>query len=194
MCGLSENETGTVLLPNVPKELEQIQDITGGTILLNSNFTNENVKKSLTADDFSIVHLATHGWFGDKSNDILLESFGGEITMEALGKMMSISRFRKNNVSLLTISACDSGIGDERAAMGLGGLALRSGVESAVVTLWSINDEAASDVITGFYKHLMHGNLSKAKALQQSQINMIHSENFNHPAYWSSFLLVGDWM
>jgi len=194
LCGLSENENGIVILPNVPDELNELKKITNGTILLNNDFTGEKLKETLKADDYSIVHLATHGWFGDDSNDILLETFGGEMTMKTLESLISIGRFRKNRVSLLTISACDSGIGDERAAMGLGGLALRSGAESAVVTLWSISDKAASELFTDFYYNLTQKNQPKAKALQESHIRMINSKNFNHPAYWSTFLLVGDWL
>lgn len=194
LCGLSENKNGAVILPNVPDELAQLQKITGGTVLLNQDFTDQNLKETLRADDYSIVHLATHGWVGDESNDIHLETYGGEMRMKTLESLISIGRFRKNRVSLLTISACDSGMGDERAAMGLGGLALRAGAESAVVTLWSISDDAAADLFADFYDNLTRKNLPKAKALQAAYIRMIHSKTHSHPAYWASFLLVGDWM
>ncbi len=122
-----------------------------------------------------------------------METFDGEISMENLENLIKLGRFRKNKVDLLTLSACDSGVGDERAAMGLGGIALKAGVKSSLATLWYINDQAATKVVTVFYSHYGKKGISKARALQKAHIAMIKSEKFNHPAYWAPFLLIGDW-
>ncbi len=193
LCGLSKNKAGNTILPGVSDELTQIREMFGGNILLNNRFTYENLRDELNKDDFSIIHLATHGYMGGVRRDIFMETFDGEISMENLENLIKLGRFRNNKVDLLTLSACDSGVGDERAAMGLGGVALKAGVKSSLATLWYINDQAATKVVTVFYSHYGKEGISKARALQKAHITMIKSEKFNHPAYWAPFLLIGDW-
>ena len=85
-------------------------------------------------------------------------------------------------------------MGDERAALGLAGIALKAGARSAVATLWAISDEATALLVPRFYTHLAATENSKAKALQRAQQEMLAGRQFAHPAYWGPFLLVGNWL
>lgn len=97
-------------------------------------------------------------------------------------------------MELLTLSACQTATGDDRAALGLAGLALKAGARSAVASLWFINDQASGALVMDFYRALASGRLSKAKALQAAQRAMIADPLLGHPAYWAPFLLIGNWL
>ncbi|MCP4106883.1 MAG: CHAT domain-containing protein, partial [Desulfobacteraceae bacterium] len=122
-----------------------------------------------------------------------LLTYDGKLTINGLEKLINIGRFRDEQVNLLTLSACDTAMGDELAALGLGGIALKAGVKSAIATLWHIDDKAASMVITEFYRGLGKPGQSKAEALQNAQKKLISNSEYNHPAYWSPFLMIGNW-
>ena len=73
------------------------------------------------------------------------------------------------------LSACATASGDEQAALGLAGVAVRAGARSAVGSLWAIPDEAAYQVVTGFYSALDAPNASKAKALRGAQLALLRA-------------------
>ena len=85
-------------------------------------------------------------------------------------------------------------VGDERSALGLGGVALKAGARSAIATLWSVSDKATCLTTTEFYRQLKKKRESKAKALQSAQLKMISHDRYYHPGYWSPFLLIGNWL
>ena len=92
------------------------------------------------------------------------------------------------------MSACQTGVGDDRAALGLAGVALKAGARSALATLWFINDEASAPLISEFYRQLRNPALSKAVALQRAQLKLLSERIYEHPAYWSPFLLLNNWL
>jgi CHAT domain-containing protein len=95
---------------------------------------------------------------------------------------------------LLTLSACQTAAGDDRAALGLAGVAVKSGARSALATLWAINDQASAMLVTEFYRQLLKENVSKAQALQRAQNALMQNVRYRHPGYWSPFLLIGNWL
>src|SRR6185369_13499234 len=85
--------------------------------------------------------------------------------------------------------------GDDRAALGLAGVAIKSGARSALATLWCVNDEAGSVLISEFYTQLRQNpSRSKAQALQAAQIKLIQDVRYRHPCYWSPYLIIGNWL
>ena len=83
-------------------------------------------------------------------------------------------------------------VGDDRAALGLAGVALQAGVRSALASLWYINDNKTPELVEEFYTSLRNPSITKAQALQKAQIKLI--EEGNHPAIWSPFILIGNWL
>jgi CHAT domain-containing protein len=122
-----------------------------------------------------------------------LVGYDQRISIEKLDNLLR-SRGKKQPVELLTLSACQTAAGDNRSALGIAGVAVRAGVESAVATLWYINDEATVPLIEEFYSQLRQPNITKAQALRKAQLKMIADENYNHPAVWSPFILIGNWL
>ena len=97
-------------------------------------------------------------------------------------------------IELLILSACETASGDSRAALGLAGFAVRAGARSTLATLWSVNDQAAAEIIGEFYKQLSDNKLSKAEALRQAQLTMLKNRWYKHPFYWSAYTLLGNWL
>ena len=78
-------------------------------------------------------------------------------------------------------------------SLGLGGVAVKTGVATAVASLWKVDDNAAAEIMTSFYQSLKNSRGKKAQSLRLAQISMIESDQFSHPSYWAPFLLMGAW-
>ena len=96
-------------------------------------------------------------------------------------------------IELLVLSACQTAKGDNRATLGLAGVAVRSGARSTLATLWSVQDQSTSQLIAEFYHLLTQSAMTKAEALRQAQLSLLNSDQYKHPYYWSAFVLVGNW-
>jgi len=202
LTGLSESRDGFSPLYGVSEELEGIKTFTDGKILQDKDFTRENLETELKRNIYPVIHIATHGRFGSNSDDTFLLTYNSRLTMADLEKLINIRRFRKERTELLTLSACQTALGDERAVMGLAGIALKAGVRSSLATLWNTDDNAASLMLREFYRGLRHSESSetsevrnsKAESLQHAQKALIAHRDYHHPFYWAAFLLTGDWL
>ncbi|MCP4699614.1 MAG: CHAT domain-containing protein [Gammaproteobacteria bacterium] len=193
--GLSESVQDFSALPNVPLEISKIKALYGhSTVLLDKEFSLKAVSKVLQASPYSIVHVASHGQFDRDPDKTFLLTYDNKLTIDRLERLLAISQFRNEPVELLTLSACQTATGDERAALGLAGVAIKAGARSALASLWFVNDEAASQLAIEFYRQLQNPDLSKAQALQNAQKKLLAQRMFRHPAYWSPFLLIGNWL
>lgn len=193
--GLSEGVQNFSPLPHVPYEIDQV----GGffenkAVFLDQSFSLANTQKSLKTTPHNIVHIASHGQFNRDPNKTFLLTYDSKLTMDRLEELLASTQHREEAVELLTLSACQTAVGDERAALGLAGVAIKAGARSALASLWFVNDESTSQLISEFYRQLQDPALSKAKALQKSQLKLIAHPQFRHPAYWAPFLLIGNWL
>ena len=193
MTGLSESVQGFPALPYVPLEMETIRRLYAGKLFLNSEFTTPLMREELERSPYSLVHIASHGEFSNNAAETYLLTWNERLTMDQLEQIMRIGRFRKTPVELLTLSACQSAAGNDRAALGLAGLSVKAGARSALATLWYINDQASADLVAEFYRQLSNPQVGKAKALQQAQLALQKESRYRHPCYWAPFLLVGNW-
>jgi len=194
LSGLSVARENFGPLPHVPEELRYVRETMGGMILQDRDYTLENLRNEFRSHDYSIIHIATHGKFGDSPQNSFLLAYNGRLTMDGLSKLVGIGRFRDRQTELLTLSACETASGNERAALGLAGVALKAGARSAIATLWRINDKATSLLISEFYRQLKTPGISKAKALQNAQKKFVARSSYDHPYYWAPFLLIGNWL
>ncbi len=191
--GVSESRHGFSPLPGVVEELLKIQNILGGKILRDEAFTLENMRNAFREKSYSVVHMATHGVFGKTAEDTYLLTHDDRLTMDRLERLIKMGEERGESVDLLTLSACQTAVGDERAAFGLAGVALKAGAESAVATLWLVNDAATNQLMTDFYSQLKKKMNTRAKALQTAQLHMLQGGAFDHPGFWAPFLMIGNW-
>jgi CHAT domain-containing protein len=91
-------------------------------------------------------------------------------------------------VELLVLSACQTAAGDDRAALGLAGVAIKAGARSALASLWFVNDQSTSALISEVYRQLRQSPpISKAQALQAAQIKLLTDRRYRHPCYWSPY-------
>jgi len=195
ISGLSEARQGFPPLPNVQKEIENIHTLIGGTILKDNTFTIENLKQELEYNACRIVHMASHGVFDSSAGESFLLTYDDKITMDSLAQMIQgVVYHGSPKIELLCLSACQTAKGDERAALGLGGIAVKAGVRSVIATLWPVVDESTSLLMKEFYNQLKNPDMSKTKALQSAQINILEGADYRHPFFWAPFLLIGNWL
>ena len=192
--GLSEGVQGFSPLPHVTTEISNLESLYGGEVFQNENFVTLRVERALNSRPFTVVHLATHAKFEADARSSYLLTYDGRLSMDQLENLIKLSRFREEPVELLTLSACDTAVGDERAALGLAGVAIKAGARSAVASLWLVNDQAASVLISKFYSELTTAEVSKAQALQRAQVAMINNRRYRFPVYWAPFLMIGNWL
>ena len=194
--GLSAAVQGFAALPSVPKEINQIENIIPNhDVLLDQAFVLQKFNQQVTATPYEIVHIASHGQFDRNPKQTFLLTYDDKLTMDKLQSLLSFSQIRQQPVALLTLSACQTAVGDERAALGLAGVAIKAGAESAIASLWFVDDESTSQLIVEFYRNLLNQpQWSRAKALQQAQQKLAATSAYRHPAYWAPFLLIGNWL
>jgi CHAT domain-containing protein/uncharacterized protein HemY len=180
-------------LPNVTKEITEVKSFFPESKgLLNTNFTRDRLEQELTETSYPIVHIATHGQFSSEPKDTFLITGDNEkLTIPELDRIIRSTATKNEPVNLITLTACQTAVGDERAALGLAGVAIQAGASSALASLWSISDQVTPTVVKDFYLGLQTENLSKAESLQKAQVALI--EQGVPPAFWSPFIIIGNW-
>ncbi|MDN5940836.1 MAG: CHAT domain-containing protein [Nitrospira sp.] len=193
--GITEAVQDFPALPHVSRELETIHRLYGGTSLLNKQFMMSRVEEELKTHPYSVMHIASHGQFQSDSNETFLLAYDGKMTMDRLEEYVGMLRFREEPLALITLSACETAAGDDRAALGLAGVAIKAGARSALASLWFLDDQASSQLVTEFYQQLHNDSMaSTAMALQRAQIKFLENPEYSHPAYWAAFLLLNNWL
>lgn len=197
--GISDPVQGFAPLDFVTNELKSIDHIYSGKVpeqtLLNQKFTLAALQTKLRDDQFSIIHIASHGQFNKDVHKTFVLTYDNKLSLDELEAAIRPSQYRGQPVELLVLSACQTAAGDDRAALGLAGVAIKAGARSALASLWFVNDQSTSALITEFYKQLRESpNRTKAQALQAAQIKLLTDRRYRHPCYWSPYLMVGNWL
>ena len=194
-AGLTEARQGFTSLPGVGVELKQITTELESQTLLDQEFTQDSFRIALNNQSFPIVHLATHGQFSSNSEETFLLTWNERISIQEFDLLFQKRRLGiLEPIELLVMSACQTAVGDNRATLGLAGFALRSGARSTLASLWSVSDDATSDLMREFYAQLTQSKISKAEALRQAQLKLLANSLYDHPYFWSPFILVGNWL
>jgi CHAT domain-containing protein len=196
LSGLSEAVQNYAPLVNVEQEVNTIHKLypDNSTVLLNEQFTVKTFSNALTNNSFSVVHIASHGVFNSDPHKTFLLTHEGQLDMNSLERLIQLNRADANSMDLLTMSACQTAAGDDQAALGLAGIALKAGAKSALATLWFVDDQATMELVIEFYRQMQSGKLSKAQALQNAQKKLLKQSRYEHPIFWAPFLLVGNWL
>jgi CHAT domain-containing protein len=194
--GLTKAHQGFSALANVALELNQIKSEVSSTTLLNEQFTSATLEKELNETSFRIVHLATHGQFSSQAAKTFVLAWDKPINVDELNNLLQLrdTTVRRNPLELLVLSACETAKGDNRAALGLAGVAIRSGARSTLASLWSIDDAGTAVLMSEFYRELTQRKLNRAEALRQAQLALLRDPTYQHPRYWSAYVLVGNWL
>ena len=203
--GLTKSTLGFSSLPGVEPELRSIikDDRYGkntlglmpGEVYLNSEFTSK-LLFDVSLRPFQLLHIASHFRFspGTEENSFLLLGDGSQLSLKELRK----SNIRFNNLEMLTLSACETGLGggvdaDGKEIEGLGVLVQKQGAKSVLSTLWSVSDESSVKFMTDMYHAKIVDGLSKSDAIRKAQKIMLSEPRFSHPFYWAPYTLMGNW-
>jgi CHAT domain-containing protein len=193
-AGLTDSVQGFPPLPDVSLELQNIQRLYGGILLLNRDFLTSNLEKDLKNKQFTVVHIASHGQFESDIRKTFVLTFDDKLTIDQLEQYVGFFKFREDPLELLTLSACETAAGDDRAALGLAGVAIKAGARSALATLWYINDQVSSALVAEFYRQLQDPSISRAIALKRAQLKLLENRRYQHPGYWAPFMLINNWL
>jgi len=194
LTGLTDSVQGYPALLHVETELNNIRSQFAGRTLKNQAFSRSELEQALTRERYNIAHIASHGEFSGDVRASFVLAYDGKVSVDDLARFIGFNRFRDDPLDLLTLSACQTAAGDERAALGLAGITVKAGARSALASLWPIHDEATSLLMSEFYRQLHTPGVSKALALQRAQQKLAEVTRYRHPGYWSGFVLIGSWL
>lgn len=181
-------------LPGVDVEMQKMSGVlAGGTALKNEQFTLDNFRQQVTQGEYQILHIASHGVFGGTEDTSYIMTYDNIVRMNDLQKMLDTGRAKQHHIRLLTLSACQTAEGSETAPIGISGAAIKARARSVLGTLWPVDDDSAQQFMTTFYQGIAQKSLTKAEAVRQAQVAMIHTQDREHPFYWAPFTLIGNW-
>jgi CHAT domain-containing protein len=194
--GISEARDGFPALVNVPTEVAHLQEVFHQkSSLMNGSFLHDAIGDKIASEPYTIVHIASHGHFDDDVRKSFVLTYDKHMTLDDIERFIRPAQLRDQGLELLTLSACQTAAGDDRAALGLAGVAVKAGARAAFATLWFVNDAASSQLVSDFYTELAtHPERTKAQALQAAQIKLIENPHYSHPCFWGPYLIIGNWL
>lgn len=184
---------GKPLLVGVPDErthhvTEEIQALAKqfkeADVLLGEQATFEQVRRSVA--ECGVFHLAAHGLFRPEAP--LLSSIRLADRWLAVQDIYDLEL----KATLVTLSACETGLGHDAGGDDLVGLVrgfLHAGAKSLIVSLWMVDDESMTRLVTDVYTRWLGGS-PKSQALRQAQLGLM--QTYEHPYFWAPLILVGD--
>ncbi|NUN63345.1 CHAT domain-containing protein [Pseudanabaena biceps] len=212
--GLTESIEGFSALPSVDIEIKTISsEGLNGAAFLNQDFTVNNLQKQRQGGAFNILHLGTHAKFvSDSSKDSFIQFWDSRLKLSEIPQL----RFDSPAIDMLALSACQTAVGNN---LGISGLAVESGAKSVLASLWEVSDAGTAPLMISFYKAFPDA-VNKAQAMRTAQLALLGGKvrignghilgiegfpniplptglsdiDLSHPFYWSSFILVGNWL
>ena len=197
-------------LANTAEEAKAIKRFFPDALLLTGPRATKAAVARLEAP--RMLHIASHGFFlqdgasdaGATIENPLLRSgialtganLGHDIRGDGILTALEASGLNLSGTKLVTLSACDTGVGEVRNGEGVYGLRrafLLAGTETLVMSLWSLSDYIARETMVTYYAGLRSG-LGRGEALRQAKLSMIRRKVRQHPYYWASFIQSGEWV
>jgi CHAT domain-containing protein len=221
--GISQSAGGLPPLPSVSVEVPTLTEkIWQGTGYLNQDVTLEQFQSLAQREQFSIIHLATHAEFNPGNlDDSFIQLWNGKLTLSSLRKIALNQKWSTTpTLEMLVLSACQTALGNDQAELGFSGLAVQTGVKTALGSLWSVSDEGTLGLMSEFYRNLKTAPI-RAAALRNAQVSLLRGQvtvtngqlqfpdgskvtlpptatrqdniNLIHPYYWAPYTVVGNW-
>lgn len=176
-------------LPGTEDELKKIVPLFPDHICRFGRESTETFIKE-NASGYNFVHIATHGNYNYEQplySHLLFPPTG-----EDDGRLNVYEVFELDlDASLVTLSACETGLGNLSKGDELVGLSrafLFAGASSVVVSLWAVADYPTSLLMANFYSYIKDHNLNKALTLAQRDV----IKTYPQPLYWAPFILIGN--
>jgi CHAT domain-containing protein/Tfp pilus assembly protein PilF len=207
-------------LAGTAEEARSIHSVFSDAAVLSGKQASKSSLQRLTSPKF--LHIATHGFFLESPLAMETEGAASQTTpsylethnpllrsglalaganlskaggREGILTAMEASSLNLWGTRLVTLSACETGIGEVRNGEGVYGLRrafLLAGAETVVMSLWPVSDRATLEIMTAYYAGLKQG-LERGEALRRAQLHMLKRADRRHPFFWAGFIQVGDW-
>jgi len=172
-------------------------------------FTGRRATKAALqrVDSPRMLHVASHGFFlpdtrVNGQNPLLRSglalagaNLSGQSRDDGILTALEATGLNLWGTKLVTLSACDTGIGEIRNGEGVYGLRrafVLAGTETLVMSLWAVSDNISRETMVAFYAGLRAG-LGRGDALRQAKLGMMRRKARAHPFYWASFIESGEW-
>lgn len=181
------------IFPKLDGTIDEAKAAAGTRGVLVQDFRKADLEQALEGRRIDILHISTHASFNGRADRAFIVGNGEAIRLSELRDLVSDNQVRGEELNLLVLGACETAVGDDQASMGLAGAAVQAGAQSAVASLWQVNDLGTVRLMRAFYDNLRAGQ-SKAEALRAAQLSLIHAgPEFANPNIWSAFILLGGW-
>jgi CHAT domain-containing protein len=177
--GVTRGGDGYAPLPYVGAELNGItgqKGILAGKVMLDKQFDEGSLRDGLD-QGYPIIHIASHFQFtpGSMDDSFLLLGDGSRMTLAQIRTKLNF-----NGVELLTLSACETALGDDSVAHhgveveGLGAIAQQAGAKAVLATLWPVADGSTALLMRAMYQAHKNDHVDKADALREAQLALLH--------------------
>jgi CHAT domain-containing protein len=185
-------------LPGTEKEVKRIAELFEGKNIQNRIYlaeqANEGTIKTDNLNNYNLVHFATHGVV-DEVNPELSRIFLQTSSNAEDGNLFTGEIYNLElNANLVTLSACETGLGKISKGEGVIGLSralVYAGAKSIIVSFWSVADESTAQLMMDFYKQMLdQPHATYSRNLQQTKLDFINGK-YAAPYYWAPFILIG---
>jgi CHAT domain-containing protein len=199
--GPAPGQVALAALPNTAAEVEALRTLSGSRRfvgLTGAEATRGRLLGLPELPEAGLLHLATHGVADENEPGrsglwLAASSAGGAGPAPGFLSVDDILGLRLH-AELVTLSACETGLGRLERGEGVLGLTrafLAAGARSVVVSLWRVNDRSTALLMEGFYRALLQRGLPREEALAESKRALLAAAETHSPYYWAPFVLVG---
>ncbi len=185
---------GTPALPAVTGEVQAIAELYNTEPVLSQAATESYLRQQAT--DVDLLHVAAHGNFDSVAPLQSAIELTGDVEHDGILAAREVFSLDLAEANLVFLSACQTALGEQSLGDEITGLTrafLYAGVPSIITTLWSIEDQASSALVSAFYQQLQEKS-SFAAALQSAQLTILRQDQWRDPYYWAAFTLHGDYL
>lgn len=158
---------------------------------------NEKKLKSAKLGNYQYIHLATHGFVNEQSPELSGLLLAHDTTGQDEDNVLYMGELYNLQLQadLVTLSACETGLGkmvEGEGVVGLSRALTYAGAQNILVSLWKVNDASTAALMVDFYKILIQADEQEiSSALREAKLAMIKTGKFSDPYYWSAFVLMG---
>ena len=187
VAGTARGEIDLPPLPNAANEARSIGKLLGGDVLIGADATLAHWL-ALDPARYRYLHFATHTLLNDMHpQQTALVLADGKLDLPAIRRL-------RLTADLVTLSACETGLGQRIRGEGIVGLPhafLSAGARGVVVSLWRVDDRATAAYMADFYRELRNGLSPAAAMLAVRRAKVANGGTASHPSQWAPFILVG---
>ena len=186
-------------LPGTESEVKAISQLFSSknfksTVLTRQDADEKKIKDG-TLKNFSYLHFATHG-IVDETNPDLSRIYLHTTSESEDGNLYSGEIYNMDlNANLVTLSACQTGLGKISKGEGVIGLSralVYAGSKNIIVSFWSVADQSTESLMKIFYREVLNSPPQNfSHSLREAKLHLINDSKYSSPYFWAPFILIG---